>query len=542
MMKISHRIFALGSVFLAALPAFANFDGPAPVAWRWADNATQAPGGQPVVSGNSVFVAVGGRIYSIDRVTGNTNWRFPAGEPVAGNFLNGCAMKDGVVVAGSDEKNIYAVDANTGALKWQYFATDEIGSNVVIAGNYAVFGNKKNELQSLNMSNGNDASGAFRVAEGLLPQLKTYEGSVLYATARGSLEAFNPSTQKVSWTQKFSRLNSRGAFSTFEDRIYVNSGSYLVALRGSNGRVLWQQNIGRTLDSAPTANAEYVATVSQDGMLYTYNANGRPLFPKGVRLSGAPIVEPSFVGKFVCASMQSGAMVLIDPVTGDIVWNYVLPALIKPDKEATQSSGGGGGGAGGSAGAGGGGNTQNEPKAVAYTQAAGAPIVVGDSLFALARDGSLFMFDKNVGVDKTAPTAEMVWPIPGNEVSGNPPMQIIFQLADFGIGINPDTIKVEIGGQAYLGELVADEYYVIKIAPGTVNRPLQNGKQTINFTISDWLGNAKTHVFRLQIDNSLPALGSPPTVGDNNQGGPGGPGGGRQGGGGLAGGGGAGGL
>lgn len=537
-MKISHRIFALGSALLVALPAFADFDGPAPVAWRWADNATQAPGGQPVVDGNSVFVAVGGRIYSIDRVTGNTNWRFPAGEPVAGNFLNGCAMKDGVVVAGSSEKNIYAVDSKTGALKWQYFATDEIGTNVVIAGNYAVFGNKKSEIQTLNMSNGNDAAGAFRVSEGLLPLLKSYEGSVLYATTRGSLDSFSPSNQKVSWTQKFSRLNSRGSFSTFEDRIYVNSGSYLVALRGSNGRVLWQQNIGQSLDSSPAANAEFVATVSQDGTLFTYNANGRPLFPKGVRLSGAPIVEPTFVGKYVSASMQSGAMVLIDPVTGDVVWNYVLPALLIPEKKETQNTSGGGGrggaGLGGAGGAGGGG-TQNEPQAVAFTQAAGAPIVVGDSLFALARDGSLFMFDKNVGVDKTAPTANMVWPIPGNEVSGNPPMQIIFQLADFGIGINPESIKVEIGGQAYIGELVADEFYVINIAPGTVNRPLQNGKQTLNVTISDWLGNAKTHVFRLQIDNSLPALGSPPTVGGNNQGGPGG--GGRQGGG-LAGGGG----
>ncbi|MEZ5163628.1 MAG: PQQ-binding-like beta-propeller repeat protein [Fimbriimonadaceae bacterium] len=536
MMKISHRIFALGSVFLAALPAFANFDGPAPVAWRWADNASQAPGGQPIVDGNSVYVAVGGRIYSIDRVTGNTNWRFPTGEPVAGNFINGCEMKDGVVVAGSSEKNIYAVDAKTGALKWQYFAASEIGSNVVIAGNYVVFGNKKSELQTLNLSNGNDASGAFRVSEGMLPQLKTHEGSVLYATARGSLDSFNPSAQKVNWTQKFSRLNSRGAFSTYEDRIYVNSGSYLVALRGSNGRVLWQQNIGRTLDSSPAANAEYVATVSQDGMLFTYNANGRPLFPKGVRLSGAPIVEPSFVGKFVCASMQSGAMVLIDPVTGDVVWNYVLPALIIPDKKEGQSSGGGGGAAGGPGLPGAGGNQADAQEAVAYTQAAGAPIVVGDSLFALARDGSLFMFDKNVGVDKTAPTANMVWPIPGNEVSGNPPMQIIFQLADLGIGINPNSIKVDIAGQAYLGEVVADEYYVIKISPGTVNRPLQNGKQTINFTISDWLGNAKTHVFRLQIDNSLPALGSPPTLGDDNQGGPGGPGGGgRRGGGGAGG-------
>lgn len=532
-MLLNHRAVALALMVTVAGIATADFDGPAPVAWRWAESTSVPPVGEPQLSADKVFVAVGGRIYGIDRATGNTEWRYPAGEPIAGNFRLGCAYGAGIVVAPGDDKSVYAVKED-GTLAWQHLSTNNIATNPVVVGNTVVFGTAAEELVALDATTGQPIwTEPFKVADGLLSKIGGFEDNVIYATRRGALVSLNPVTKRDNWTVRFSRLNAQGAFSIFGDRIYVNSGSFLACLRGFSGQSIWQQNVGRPLDLAPAASVDGVVTISRDGRLFSYNLTGRPIFPAGVDLQAAPIAAPTFVGRFVCTVMTNGTVNLVDPLTGESGWNYTLSTLANRTESSSGGPGGGGGlggpggpggfgGLGGAAGGPGGGQSNTPTSEVDYTQAAGSAVAAGDSLFVLTRDGSLFMFDKTLGVDLTAPIVEQVWPTPGNDVAGKAPMEIVFKVEDTGIGINPETIKVTIDGTEYIGTFLREGYISVKISAGTTNKPLDNGRRKVMVSVTDWLGNVTDKEFSLKIDNSLPALGSPRATTNNNQGGLGG--------------------
>lgn len=543
-MRLSFKAVLAATAFLGAAVAGADFNGPTPLAWRWAEPTPAAPAGKPQVTADSVTIAVGGRIYCLERTTGNLMWRYPAGEPIQGSFREGCVVVDGHVVAAGDEKSVYCVNAKTGALEWQHLSPDPITTNVVVAGDTVVFGTNNNKLAGLRIGNGQLAFATpFTVADGLHPRIENYLETVIFSTGRGRLAAFDVNSGKQAWEQKFSRLSVKGPFSVQDDRIYVNTGSFLVAVRANSGGSLWQQTIARELDFRPATSPDAVATATTDGKLYIFTSGGKQISGKPIDLGASLTVAPTFVGKNVLAPTANGAINLIDTAAAQTVWSYVIPAIVVRQVGTGTGGGGsaglgdGGGGGGGAIGGGQAGGGTGQPQLITTTQASGVPVVAGDSLFVLTRDGSLLMFDKNLGVDLTAPMISQLWPEVGSTTAGKAPMELVFKLEDLGIGINESTVKVMINGRDYIGKLSNDGFLSVLIISGGANQPLQNGKVTVTVTASDWLGNMAKRDFVLTIDNSLNALGSPPRGTANNQGGgAGNPGGGRGGrGGGLGG-------
>ena len=163
-----------------------------------------------------------------------------------------------------------------------------------------------------------------------------------------------------------------------------------------------------------------------------------------------------------------------------------------------------------------------------------------------ARDGSILAFDKTLGVDLTPPTAKQLWPNPGDVVSGQPPLELIFRLQDEAAGIKEDTIKVEIDGESAGFTYTRDGYVRVGFTtlaattrppnakdgaflPGDVPKPnptLQDGRHAVVVTATDWMGNVSKTTYSVVIDNALRPLPLPGTDQTGQNGGPGGPGGG----------------
>lgn len=546
-LKMRLILRALPALGLLACGGFAAADitGPTPLAWRWAESAKLSPSGTPQFYGDNVIVAVGGRIYSLNKETGNLNWRYPSGEAIAGTFIGGCTLAGDTVYAAGDEKSVYAVDAKTGGLKWQFLATQPITSNVVVAGKTVAFVGNKQELTLVNSADGTAIGNPYKDQSLIHDFIAAYGDQVIFSTQRGRIVSFDTSSNRPKWDQQLASLKPSGNFTVFNDRIYVNSSSYLIALRASSGSSIWQQNVGRELTGMPAANDSAIASVSANGELYIFNTNGRQAFGKPTPI-GVPVGSPSFIGGMVNISTANGAINLVDPKSGTLAWSYVIAPIVSGQtvnnaaapSGGNDKDGGGGGDAGFGGGAAGLGGAQNAatttPQKVDYTLVAGMPAMSGNSLFVLTRDASLLMFDKDLGVDLTPPTVELLWPTPGNIIAGKAPMEMIFKLEDLGIGINPDSVKVTVNGKEYVSKLSNDNYLSVLIVTRGVNPQIPNGRATITVAASDWLGNAMIRTFSVKIDNALEPVGSPPTN-SNTQGGSGrsnGPtGGGRAGGG-----------
>ncbi len=536
-MVSARRLVPIIAIFALAGLALASFDSPSPLAFRWAQPGSASPVGSAQIDEGGAYVAVGGRAYAMDKATGNTLWRFPTGEPIQGAFRTGCTLSDGVMVAASDEGTVYGLDAKTGVQLWSFQSPGQPSTIPVVVGDNVVYGTSTSQLVALKLKTGVPLwAKPIEVKGGLQTRLGVWQKNLIYGTGGSTLNSINVVSQKVAFSIPFGSL-SAGSFSIYGDRIFVNTATYVVAIRAQSGSGIWSTNIGDSLAESPGVSAEGVAVVTRLGKLFALDMKGKPKFKKGVELNAAPIGSPVYSGSKIICTNENGTINMVDSNTADVVWSVTIPPLYPGIRvaKATKGTGGGGvpgggapgggrpgggggrpgggGGPGGPPGSGGGlaggGAAATDTEELKYVQATGTPVVSGNSLIVLARDGSVLVYDKDLGVDLTPPEVKLLWPSPGDQVSGKAPMDIVLRILDWGVGVNPDTLNVMISGKQYFGTLTRDGYLTIQINSATKNSPLADGRQKIEVTVSDWLGNKANVTFSLSIDNTLPALGSP---------------------------------
>jgi outer membrane protein assembly factor BamB len=501
--------------------ALAQFPGPAPLAWRWAQPTSVAPLGSPLVVGDTVYVAVGSRVFALDRATGNQKWKYPQVEGIPGYFRSAPVLAEGTIVAAGDNRLIYGVDAATGAAKWQYASEVPIVGQPVALGNIVVARFSDNSIMGIRADNGqpewkapNGEPLPYRVFDGIDGDLAVHGNTILFVTQAGELQSVSAATRKLIWKAKFSSVTPGASPIIYGDVAFVNSGTWLVAVNAINGGARWQQNIGEMLAFSPAVSAEGVFTVTQDGKGLLFDtATGRVKMRNPIDLGSVLAVRPSAIDKQFLAPLTSGALTLVNPANGEVTWSYLVRPLFRSASTGGgggQPLGGGGGAAGGvgppgGGGATGGGGTQSSTQPIAIP-ASGPGVLAGQTLLILMQDGSLLAFDRSAGVDKTGPNIAMVWPNPGDQVSGQPPLELIFKIDDEATGVNSKTVSVKVAGQDMEVEYGRDGFAIVRISPFNKNKPLMNGRKAIVVTATDWFGNATTAEYGLTIDNALAPL------------------------------------
>ncbi|GIK32340.1 MAG: hypothetical protein BroJett009_13320 [Armatimonadota bacterium] len=548
------RILVITAAF-AGLAVFsqAQFTGPTPLAWRWANPTTVPSYGAPVVRGDDVFLAVGNRMFCVDRRNGNTKWKYPQVEAIPAYFRSGAVLAGDTLVAAADNQLLYAVDAATGAPKWQYSAASPIFGQPVVVADAIVFKLSDNTLVAVKSETGEPIwSAPYRVFNGINGGLCGFETGVIYMTQNSEIVHLNVPTGRELWRKRFTVVYGDSTPILYSDTLYVNNGTWVAALNAITGTVRWQQNVGEMLAFSPAVSVEGVFVVTREGKAYVFDTlTGRPKLRTPVVLGSTPTVQPSAVGKMYLAPLSSGAMVVVNPTDGAIVWSYLIRPLVegmKASASSTTSGGRGGaeaggagggagggrgglsGGAGGLAGGGAGGGTQTEERIIAVP-ASGQTVLVGKTLLVPASDGSLLAFDPELGVDLTGPDVRMVWPTPGDQVGGTPPLELIFRIDDLASGVNSSTLKITVNDKEMEFDYGRDGFAIVRISRFTKNTPLQDGRKSIKVTVTDWLGNTTAAEYSLTIDNTLPVPVRPGTEttttgGTRPGGGGGGPGGG----------------
>lgn len=510
------RWVAALTLAVTAVAAHADFAGPTPLAWRWTQPAQVAPGGEPIVDGQVVYVAVGGRMYALDKEAGTLLWRFPAGEAMQSNFRNGAILSDGMLIAGADNKLIYAVEAKSGASKWQYVSQEAILGSPVVVGGIVIFALSDNSLMALKAADGTPAWRApQRINEGLMGSIAAHSGSVLVCTQTSEMLSIDVATTRLNWRTRFSTLGGDVRPVVYGDQVFINSGEFLVCLSALNGRQRWSANTQAPLTRNPAVSPAGVFVTTREGTGMLFDLNGRPLNkpapPAGstapvtqmrrneIDLESQALVDPRIFDGFVAIPTANGALNVIDMKSVGLVWSYVPRPINRPKLGDTTAQD--------------------------FVQAASSPVLAGNTLLMLTRDGSVFAFDRDSGVDLTSPDVQMLFPNSGEQVSGQPPLEMVWLLTDDGAGIDPKSVSVTIGGTAAEHRLTREGFLVVKIGEGTKNPPLQDGRKELVVTAKDWLGNEKKATFTLTIDNTLPPFrrpGSDTAPGGNRPGGGGG--------------------
>lgn len=141
--------------------------------WKFAANAGIRS--TAAVSGGSVFfLSLDGNLYSLDTRSGKLQWKFatagesrnhapglyglsPALEPMPDPwdfFLSSPAVAEGTVYFGSGDRHVYALSAQTGALRWKFLAGDVVHSSPALAGGLLCIGAWDGVLYALDARTG----------------------------------------------------------------------------------------------------------------------------------------------------------------------------------------------------------------------------------------------------------------------------------------------------------------------------------------------------------------------------------------------------
>jgi outer membrane protein assembly factor BamB len=538
----------LGAIALAPVAA-AQFDGPAPLAWRFIQPTRVAPMGSPLVVENRVYQSIGGRVVCIDRETGNLRFRFPAVDPIPGVFRSSPVLaSNGVIVAAGDNKIVYGFDANTGDLKWSFNLPGGLFGQPVAVGKFVVCAQSDNKLVAIDVENGEAGwQNPFNITDGINGQLGVYRNSLLLFTNRNELLSLDVTSLKYDWRRPLAQVAPNSVPVVFGEDIFLVSGGYLVQINAGSGVPRWQVPTGQNLALPPTASAAGVLVISQDGKAMMFDPVARQqITKKPIELGTLAVARATAVGDKFIVPTTIGGLVLVDPAKGSLNWEYLIRPIGEPTPDnASGGRGGPGGGLGGPGGglggpgggfggAGGGqnrGGSQNsDANRVVTIQPAAPPVLAGTTLLVPAKDGSVLAFDSVAGVDLTGPKVELQFPNPGDQVSGQPPLLFLFKLEDNASGLRADTLKVTVEGQELEHKLERDGRVIVRFSQTGKNKALSNGRKTILLTVSDWMGNVTKQAYALTIDNTLPPIRLPGTQ-DPNQ--PGGGGRGAGGGGGI---------
>jgi outer membrane protein assembly factor BamB len=239
--------------------------------------------GSPVVSKGAVYFASEDQnIYALSAQSGALLWRYK----MKGPAFNSLALSKGILLCGSTDGNLYALHSKTGKLIWRFSAKGEIWSAPVCAKNLVLIGSNDNQLYAL--------------------RLQT--GAIVW------------SFKTQGWVRATATVD--------KNKVYIgNSGQetnyHLYALSLSEGKLLWSFPVKGPVEAGAAISKNLVFWGCEDGFCYALDKNTgkfawKRKLDNAAWLSAAPLPESNSI--YIAAG--NGTVYKLLAADGLILWRY----------------------------------------------------------------------------------------------------------------------------------------------------------------------------------------------------------------------------
>ncbi len=265
----------------------------------WVKPLDGAVSSSPILTGNSVcFGTDDGFFYCLDRKNGKELWEFsPEQRDLDSATCDRCALRlnapaidKETIYIGSQDHNLYALDAKTGQLKWHFVTDGSIMDAPAIVSDTIYIGSYDGYVYSLDKKSGTE------IRRYLVPNADTsemIERPGVYATplidetaiyaVNGSLTAIDIVTGEIIWqtlgTSSYEdQIVSRPLL--IDDFIIVTTTNALYAIDKASGKTRWKYaRIKGDIFFSPTLYKDIVYFGDSSGYLYgVYTKTGWQAF------------------------------------------------------------------------------------------------------------------------------------------------------------------------------------------------------------------------------------------------------------------------
>ena len=241
----------------------ANSPSQSPGTQQWAFETGADVHSSPTVVDGTVFVGSDDcNLYAVDAATGDEEWAFETGDYVRSSPT----VVDGTVFVGSYD-NLYAVDAASGEEQWAFVTGDVRSSPTVVDGTVFV-GSYDENLYAVDAATGNQ-EWAFETGVGVSSSPTVADGTVFVGS--DSLYAVDAATGEQEWAFQTGLVESSPT--VVDGTVFVGSwDGNLYAVDAVTGEQQWAFETGLIVASSPTVVDGTVFVGSEDSTLYAVDA------------------------------------------------------------------------------------------------------------------------------------------------------------------------------------------------------------------------------------------------------------------------------
>ena len=283
-------------------------------------------------------------------------WSFPTGDRI----VSSPAWHEGLVIFGSDDGNVYAVEAASGRQRWMHRTGGPVPSSPAIAGGRVFIVSYDGRLHALDARSGellwkfaSEGERRFeaRGLHGMLPRTQTYadmfdvflsspvvaQGSVFFGSGDGHVYAVDAASGALRW--KFRTGDVVHASPAMADgAVFVGSwDGKLYALDASSGALRWAFQGGtdalmfnqQGFQSSPAVAHGVVYSGSRDANVYALDARtGRELWRFSTGLSWVVSSPAVADGRVHFATSDSARYHVVDALSGKPVADNSTKAFV----------------------------------------------------------------------------------------------------------------------------------------------------------------------------------------------------------------------
>ncbi|HEV2254112.1 MAG TPA: PQQ-binding-like beta-propeller repeat protein [Streptosporangiaceae bacterium] len=293
------------------------------VAWSFTTQG-QIWSSPAVANGIVYFGSDDGNVYAVDARSHKMLWHYPTG----GKVRSSPAVVDGVVYVGSDDGNVYALNATTGKGLWQYTTGNKVESSPAVAGGVVYVGSNDGDVYALRslpaVPKTDRKVWAFPTYHAIRSGPVVVDNVVYFGSEDDSVYAVK-TNDTLLWSHATGGwVDSNPTLTVVGGVVYFGSHDQNVyALNAANHALLWTYPTAGEADSRPAVAGNVVYVGSDDGNVYALRTSGTSVSRLWARHVGKFVVSgPAVAGGVVYVGSGNNNVYALDTATGQVRWSY----------------------------------------------------------------------------------------------------------------------------------------------------------------------------------------------------------------------------
>lgn len=210
--------------------------------------------GSPAVADGVVYIGSNnGKIYALDAATGAEKWNATIG---TGYLMSSPAVTNGSVFIGSDDSRVYALNATTGETVWDFLTGGEVQTSPAVLNTIVYVGSDDTSLYALDALTG---AKIWNTTAGAGIRSPAVGGGVIAFLRAGQISALDAATGAFLWNVSTGYWESSSP-AIVNGIVYAGSDNgKFSALESMTGEEIWQFSPGAAFSfSCPAVVGNYV--------------------------------------------------------------------------------------------------------------------------------------------------------------------------------------------------------------------------------------------------------------------------------------------